>query len=82
LDLTGAITVTVDVKGWSSIEGKLNIKIGSVTKTITYTEKMANSFGTYSVSFDAGTGTASSSVVISTSAKRAFVDNIVITSTK
>lgn len=82
LDLTGAITVTVDVKGWSSVEGKLNIKIGSVTKTITYTEKMADSFGTYSVSFDAGTGTASSSVVISTSAKRAFVDNIVITSTK
>lgn len=81
LDLTGAITVTVDVKGWNNkIEGTLKIKIGSVTKEIKYTD--TSSFGTYSVSFDAGTGTASSSVTISTSAKRAFVDNIIITSTK
>lgn len=76
LDLSSPFRVTVDVKGWSSIEGKLVITVGGQTREITYTETMSSAFGTYTVDFDAATAT--STVQIGTSAKRAFVDNVLI----
>ena len=77
LDLSKAFTVSIDIKGWTSVEGKIKVTVGSQSKEITYTETMSGSFGTYTVDFSAATS--SSAVEIATTAKRAFVDNIVIT---
>ncbi|MBP5720106.1 MAG: hypothetical protein J6W82_03465 [Bacteroidales bacterium] len=77
LNLSKAFTVSIDVKGWSSVEGKIKVTVGGTTKEITYTETMSGSFGTYEVNFDAATS--SSTVKIQTSAKRAFIDNVVVT---
>ena len=77
----GTLTVRVDVKGWTTVEGKLLISVGSTTTTNTYTAVMAAaSFEAVSNSFtiaSAGTYT----VKVATSAKRAFIDNLVITET-
>ena len=75
------VTVTFDVKGWSSIEGKIAITVGGVKKEVVYQETMYDSFGTYSVTFEAQAGK-TSTVVIATTTKRAFMDNVVITTTK
>lgn len=78
LDFDGATTVkvTVTVKGWSSVEGTLNVTVGSTTKNIVYTEVDIDTPGTYSVEFTVpgGTGT----VTLATSAKRAYVDEVII----
>ena len=78
LDLSKSFTVSIDIKGWTNVEGKIKVTVGNESKEITYTETMSStSFGTYTVDFSAAT--ASSTVVIATTAKRAFVDNIIIT---
>jgi len=77
LDLSNSFTVSIDVKGWTSVEGNITVTVGSTSKTITYTETMSSGFGTYTVDFNAAT--ASSTVIIATSAKRAFIDNVIIT---
>ena len=77
LDLSKAFTVSIDIKGWTTVEGKIKVTVGSQSKEITYTETMSGSFGTYTVDFSAAT--ASSTVEIATTAKRAFIDNVVIT---
>jgi hypothetical protein len=77
LDLSSSFTISLDIKGWSSVEGTIKVTVGDQTKTITYTETISDSFGTYTLDFNAATN--SSTVTIATSAKRAFIDNVVIT---
>ena len=77
LDLSKPFSVTIAVKGWTSVEGKLNVTVGDQVQTITYTEKMADGFGAYTVDFDAAT--ASSTITIATTAKRAFIDSVIVT---
>ena len=81
LDLSangGAYTVSFDVKGWTNVEGKITVTSSSGTsQTITYTSKMAGNFETKTVDFS--DGTASTTIKIATTAKRAFIDNIKIT---
>ena len=77
LDLSKPFSVTVAVKGWSSVEGKLKVTVNGQEQTITYTEKMTDGFGAYTVDFDAAT--ASSQIVIATTAKRAFIDSVIVT---
>lgn len=81
LDLSandGAYTVSFDVKGWTSVEGKIIVTPSSgASQTITYTNKMADGFVTKTIDFTGGT--ASTTIKIATSAKRAFIDNIKIT---
>lgn len=74
LDLSKPFTVTVQVKGWTTVEGTLIITVGTQKKTITYTEKLSDAFGTYSVDFEAETN--ASTITIATSAKRAFIDDV------
>lgn len=79
LDFAGATTVkvTVSVKGWSSVEGTLNVTVGSETQNIAYTEtQSAATPGTYSIEFTAPSGTGT--VRLATSAKRAYIDEVVI----
>lgn len=77
LDLSSPFKVTLQLKGWSSVEGSVKVTVGEVSQTITYTETMTGDFGEYSVSFDAAT--ANSTVKIETTAKRAFIGHVLIT---
>lgn len=74
LDLSKPFTVTVQVKGWTTVEGTLIVTVGAQKKTITYTETLSDAFGTYSVDFEAETN--ASTITIATSAKRAFIDDV------
>ncbi|MBO6024293.1 MAG: chitobiase/beta-hexosaminidase C-terminal domain-containing protein [Bacteroidales bacterium] len=76
----GTLTVDFDVKGWTTVEGNIKVTVGSQNETVTYTAKMSDDFESKSVNFtitDAGSMT----VKLETTAKRAFLDNIVITNT-
>ena len=76
----GTLTVSFDVKGWSSVEGDIKVTVGSQNQTINYTAVMSGSFESKTANFtisDAGSLT----VKLETTAKRAFLDNVVITNT-
>jgi len=78
LDLSGGdVEVSFDVKGWTSVEGDILVSIdGGTPQTVTYTATMDDSYESKTVTFPAATAT--STVTIGTSARRAFLDNIVI----
>ena len=79
------LTVDFDVKGWTSVEGNIDVTFNGETKTVEYTAVMeengGGSFESKSVSFVVASET-SSTVKFATTAKRAFLDNIVISYTK
>lgn len=76
----GTLTVAFDVKGWSTVEGKIKVTIGSQSQTITYTASMSDPFESKSVVFNISEA-GSMNVKIESTKKRAFLDNIVITNT-
>jgi len=81
LDLSqggGSFTVEFDVKGWTAVEGSITITPTGITaQTASYTAVMASaSYEHKTLSFTGGQ--ANSTIVIATTAKRAFLDNIVI----
>lgn len=76
LDLSAPFTVKVSCKGWTNIEGTLKVTVGSVTKEIKYDNAMEDGYKEYSVSFDATA--ANSTIEIATSAKRAFIDSVIV----
>jgi hypothetical protein len=74
----GAFTVSFKVKGWTTREGDLVVTAtGLAPQTVVYSNVMADGFETKTVSFSGGT--ANSTVTIATTAKRAFLDDLVIT---
>jgi hypothetical protein len=76
--VSGDVTVSLDVKGWTNVEGSINVTLNGVTKNVTYTAVMASaSFETKTLSFTSVP--ANSTLIIATSAKRAFIDNVTIT---
>lgn len=78
LDLSansGNVTVKVKVKGWISVESSLIIKVGAVEKTVSYTAVMANSFEEVTATFP-NAGSASSTITITSSKKRLFIDEV------
>ena len=78
LDLSSAFTVSIDACKYGSDTGNITVTVGSITETIDNSELDASgSFKTFVLTFDAAT--AASTVKIATSAKRAYIDNIVIT---
>jgi hypothetical protein len=79
LDLSGgAFEVSFDVKGWTTVEGKITVTVtGQTAQTVTYTSVMSGSFETKVVRFSAGT--AASTITLATTAERAFLDNIKVT---
>jgi fibronectin-binding autotransporter adhesin len=75
--VSGNITVSFDVKGWTTVEGDIDVTIGSTTQTVTYANKLADGFVNKQVTF---TGVVSgSTLTIATTAKRAFIDNMNVT---
>ena len=73
----GMLSVRVDVKGWTTVEGQLRISVAGEQSTITYTAVMAGSFETVSADFEVPAGT--HAVTFATTAKRCYLDNILIT---
>ncbi len=72
LDLSSSFTVKINVRQYGSDNGTVQVTVGSVTKTITPTSNDT----VYTLDFDAATAT--STVKIGTSEKRAYIDNVVI----
>lgn len=71
----GNVTVSFDVKGWSTVEGDIKVTItGQAPKTVTYTALMSGAVESKSVTFTGGV--ANSTVTIETTAKRAYIDNV------
>lgn len=81
LDLSvngGRFMVSFDVKGWTSVEGKIVVMVNGyglqVKDTFTYTSMMDGEFETIQKVFEGGT--AGSTITFATTSKRAFLDNI------
>jgi hypothetical protein len=79
LDLSGgAFDVSFDVKGWTTVEGGITVTVtGQAAQTVTYTSVMSGIFETKVLRFSAGT--AATTITLATTAKRAFLDNIIVT---
>jgi len=79
LDLSGgAFDVSFDVKGWATVEGGITVTAtGQTAQTVNYTSVMSGSFETKVVHFSAGT--AATMINLATTARRAFLDNIIVT---
>lgn len=81
LDLSvngGNFTLSYKVKGWTTVEGSIKVTVGSVIQTNTYTAVMAGGFETKTLNFTGGTTNAT--IKIETTSRRAFVDDVVVTS--
>jgi len=76
----GCITVEVDVKGWTGIEGTLMISVtGAAARSVAYSATMSDDFETCTAVF---TGcSANPTVTISTSGKRAFLKGVRVRAT-
>ncbi|MEI6053208.1 MAG: hypothetical protein WCQ44_10945, partial [Opitutaceae bacterium] len=78
LDLSvnsGNFSISFDVKGWTTVEGSITVTVTGLTaQTVTYTATAATSFENKVLTFTGGT--ANSTVTISTTAKRAYIDNV------
>jgi hypothetical protein len=75
----GAFTVSFKVKGWSKVEGDIKVTAGAQTQTFTYIATMSGDFETKTLSFTGGTS--ATTIKIETTAKRAFIDYVVVTAT-
>ena len=78
-NLSGNLTVTFDVKGWTNIEGNIKVTLGTVSETVLYTAKMNQSFETRTITFE--NVPANSKLKIETTARRAFIDNVSVCKT-
>ena len=80
LDLSangGTFYVSFKVKGWTTVEGGIKVTAtGLPPQTATYTNNIADSYVTKTLSFTGGT--ANSTVKFETTAKRAFLDDILV----
>ena len=80
LDLSGnggSFRVSFKVKGWTTVEGSIKVTVtGLPSQTISYNSVMADSFETKLLNFTSGA--VNSTVKFETTAKRAFLDDIVV----
>ena len=77
LDLSGGtFTVTFSVKGWTTIEGSIKVTAAGTSQTASYTALIGDALEVKTLTFTGGT--ANTIVKIETTAKRAFIDNVII----
>lgn len=71
----GTLCVSIDVKGWTAVEGNLKVSVtGADEQIVEYTATIADAFQTKTLTFN--NVAAKPQLSIATSTKRAFVDNI------
>jgi len=75
-NIAGNVTVSFGVKGWSSVEGDIEVTLGGQTQTVSYTSIISGSFQNKSLSFS--NIPLGSTLKIATTSGRAFVDNVSI----
>lgn len=76
-NIAGNITVSLAVKGWSSVEGDIIVTLGSQTQTVTYNAILSSgSFENKSLNFS--NVPIGSTLTIATTSGRAFIDNVTI----
>ncbi|MXN89884.1 T9SS type A sorting domain-containing protein [Flavobacterium sp. Sd200] len=76
----GLFTLSFDVKGWETVENQIKVIItGLETQFVTYTATMDQPFENISLQFTGGVE--NSRIIIETTEKRAFIDNIKIVPT-
>lgn len=77
LDLSKPFTVKLDACKYGSDTGNIVVTVGSQSKTVNSSELgAAGIFKTFTLEFDAATAT--STIKIATSAKRAYIDNVIV----
>ena len=77
LDLSKPFTVKLDACKYGTDTGNIVVTVGSQSKTVNNTELgAAGTFKTFTLEFDAATAT--STIKIATSAKRAYIDNVIV----
>lgn len=74
----GPMIVELKVKGWSSVEGNLIVQLGEESKTVNYSSTMTDNFQTITLPFY--NIKANPTLSITTSAKRCFVDDVIVQS--
>lgn len=80
LNLSQPFIVSVKVKGWTTVEGTLDVIIDDdkqTKKSYTYSAVSSSQYETAIFEFDAATS--SSTIRIATSSKRAYIDDVVVT---
>ena len=70
----GTLYVAISVKGWKTVEGKLDVTLGNEKKTVEYSAKMSDAFENVTLTFE--NVPATPTLTIATTAKRAFIDNV------
>ena len=79
MNLAGAFKVTVSAKAYNTGDGsKVTVTVGDVTKTADAT--LGSAYSDYVFNFDAGDGTAKSSLTIGTDQKRAVITSVSVES--
>lgn len=80
LDLStdgGKFTLKFDVKGWTTVEGNIIVSVtGQADETVTYSSVMSGPFETITLNYTGGV--AGARIKIATSAKRAYIDNVIV----
>ncbi|SEG50521.1 Putative Ig domain-containing protein [Halpernia humi] len=77
--VSGNVVVSIDVKGWTTVEGDLKVTLNGVSQTAAYSATISDAFETKSFSFTSVP--AGSTLEIETTTKRAFIDNVKISCT-
>ncbi|MFZ4402190.1 MAG: beta strand repeat-containing protein, partial [Bacteroidales bacterium] len=73
----GNFKIKFKVKGWTTVEGNIKVTVTGLTaQTVTYTSTIAGSFEQKELTFTGGTS--GSTVKFETTAKRAFLDDIIV----
>jgi len=76
----GSFTVAFDVKGWTTVESDITVAVTNLaTQTVTYTAVMSGTPEHKTITFTGGA--ANSTITFTTTAKRAYIDNVVVTTT-
>lgn len=74
--VSGNVTISFDVKGWSSVEGTIDITLNGITQNVTYSAILSGSFETKTLIFSSVP--AGSTLIVASVGGRAFIDNIQI----
>jgi len=76
----GNFTISFDVKGWTTVENQVKVIVtGMQEQLVTYTATIDQPFERVTLNFTGGV--ANSRIIIESSTKRAFIDNILVTTT-
>lgn len=75
----GTLIVTVQVKGWTTVEGDLDISVvgTNLKQTVSYTAKMSDDWQTVQVTFE--NVPANPQICLATTNKRCFINDLTIT---